>query len=99
MLGDTGHQRSQIAVGPLVEIESAVDGFADAASQKTERRAPAPYSPARQLLRRDVEPMLSGEIFACLTAANEAPRPHDLRSADMSEPGSYDDRVRRLGAE
>src|SRR5215470_12655734 len=48
-----------------------------------ERRAAALDRPARQLLRRDVEPVLSGEMFTCLAAAEEAPRLHDQSSAGM----------------
>ena len=69
MLGDAGHQRPQVAVRPLVEIKGAVDGLADAAGQEMERRPTALDGPARQLLGRDVEPMLGGEMFTCLAAA------------------------------
>ena len=43
--------------------------------------SPPPDRLARQLLGRDVEPGLSGEMFACLATAEEAPRLHNRSPA------------------
>jgi hypothetical protein len=48
-LGDAGHQRPEVAAGPLVDINGAINGLANATGKKMERRAAALYGPARQL--------------------------------------------------